>query len=368
MNAFIISERVNKLVVPCFWIFIAASMYFQTITAGIIMGQENDHLNTLLSSFGWLLWIPLTHLVVNLSRKFPVQKEDILAGILVHAGLGLTIALAHLIIEWAVLAIAVSIFFDSDPFTGTIQYLLYTFHVHFLVYILVVGITHFVDYHKKFQVEQVKAEKFQSELKSAQILALKMQIQPHFLFNTHNSIIGLMLKGETDKAVKMLTRLSELLRYTLDKSGLKQIELKEELHFIKMYLDIQSIRFSNRLKINYMVEPHVEHALVPSFILQPVVENAIKHGIEPYSESGLINIVCKKIASNLLLLVQDDGIGMSKGFYKEGIGIQNVKSRLEQMYKGEFEFMMENAPGKGVLCSIMIPLTLTYEENIVYNN
>jgi two-component system, LytTR family, sensor kinase len=267
-------------------------MYFQTITAAVIMGQENDYLNTLLSSFGWLLWIPLTHVVVNLSRRFPVQKEDISKGILVHVGLGLMIALTHLIIEWIILAIAVSILFEkSDPLTGTIQYLLYTFHVHFLVYILVIGITHFIDYLKKFQEEQIKSEKFHSELKSAQILALKMQIQPHFLFNTHNSIIGLMLKGETDKAVKMLTRLSELLRYTLDKSGLKQIKLKEELHFIKLYLDIQSIRFSNRLKINYIVEPNVENALVPNFILQPLVENAIKHGIEPYSESGLINIL-----------------------------------------------------------------------------
>jgi len=193
----------------------------------------------------------------------------------------------------------------------------------------------------------------EAKLAQAELDALKMQLQPHFLFNTLNAISVLVHK-DPESADEMITRLSDLLRHTLDKFGQKKVTLKDEIDFIESYLDIQKIRYKDRLIVEMDIAPDTIDFEVPALILQPVIENSIKYGVEPTSQQILISIKSYFNERNLTIEINDNGKGLDKNM-SEGTGIKNIKSRLEQMYGGSDLFSINDLPEGGVQTKIRIP-------------
>jgi LytS/YehU family sensor histidine kinase len=186
-----------------------------------------------------------------------------------------------------------------------------------------------------------------------------MQLQPHFLFNTLNGIAGLVRDNKNQAAVSMLVGLSDLLRYTLEHSDRQEVELREELKFIKLYLDIQQMRFSDRLKIEFDIDPESARALVPNLLLQPIAENALRHGVERSTTASVVGIRSTVVGDLLRLTVVDDGAGLPDNWQlkgSSGIGLANTVARLEQLYGSQHRFDISNRDSGGVEVMIEIPL------------
>ncbi|MDQ3798439.1 MAG: histidine kinase, partial [Acidobacteriota bacterium] len=188
---------------------------------------------------------------------------------------------------------------------------------------------------------------------------LQMQLHPHFMFNTHNAIATLIHK-DPKTAEKMLMNLSGLLRFSLKKVNIQEVSLEKELDFLNKYLEIEKIRFQQRLKVTINVQPETLRAAVPNMILQPLVENAIKHGIAPLARGGEIKIEAARDEGYLNLTVSDNGIGLSAEITTSaagggGIGLANTKARLEQLYKDKGKLEIWTAPNQGLRIQIKIP-------------
>lgn len=227
--------------------------------------------------------------------------------------------------------------------------------INILTYILVIGIYYGLDYYQKYQLREQQAVALQAQLAQAQLMALKMQLQPHFLFNTLNSVAALVRKNETKQAVTMLGRLGEFLRIVLESKGEQEVQLSHELSFTQRYLDIEKVRFNERLQIEVKMEPATLEAYVPNLILQPLVENTIKHGIAPHANAGIIQLHARIEGTYLMLEVGDDGPGLKESSGRQGIGLTNTRNRLEELYGDDFSFVLGRSALGGMLVSIRIP-------------
>jgi LytS/YehU family sensor histidine kinase len=208
----------------------------------------------------------------------------------------------------------------------------------------------------KYREEAITNLLLKNQVATAQNQLLKMQMQPHFLFNTHHSIISLMSLNKTKEAADMLTKLSDLLRKTLDMPNKEFVTLGEEVELVKLYLDIQTIRFGDRLQIKYHIPEETNQKKVPVFIIQPLVENAIRHGIEPVSDSGCIIISSFLKQQALLLKIEDDGVGYNKNNRSNGIGISNIRERLKNHFGDNYSLIIAKREPKGTVTEIEIPL------------
>lgn len=213
-------------------------------------------------------------------------------------------------------------------------------------------------YYKAYRERERQAGALATELVQARLQALRMQINPHFLFNTLNTISALVHENP-DAADRMIVRLSELLRRTLDRGDVQEVPLREELEFLRSYLEIEQMRFADRLTVTYEIEPKTNELLVPQLILQPLVENALRHGIMPREEAGRIAISARVVdGDHLELKVRDNGNGLSPtngSNGREGIGLKNVRSRLAQLYGDAQQFTLGKAPEGGVEARIELP-------------
>jgi LytS/YehU family sensor histidine kinase len=222
-----------------------------------------------------------------------------------------------------------------------------------------VGIFYAIDYYRKYREREFVAAQLETQLAQAQLDSLRMQLHPHFLFNTLNGIVGLVRDNNNQAAVTMLVGLSDLLRHALEHSGQQEVELKEELNFIKLYLSIQQMRFSDRLQIEFDIDPSTSKALVPNLLLQPLLENALRHGIGRSTEAGSIRISSAKENGRLSIVVADNGAGLPNNWQlktSSGIGLANTIARLQQLYGENHRFDIRNRDEGGVEVEIVIPL------------
>jgi len=199
----------------------------------------------------------------------------------------------------------------------------------------------------------------EAQLVQAQLQALKMQLHPHFLFNTLNSISAL-LHHDPELADRMIARLGDFLRLTLDNSGAQEVTLQKELEFLKCYLEIERVRFQDRLTVSYDVAPETLEAMVPNLVWQPIVENAIRHAIAPRAGKGQIEVRAQRTGAKLQLQVQDDGPGLptnqnSNGSSSKGVGLANTRERLRQLYGSNHRFELANGSGRGLVVTLEIP-------------
>ena len=225
-------------------------------------------------------------------------------------------------------------------------YFAFGFYIDLIIALLIVIAVHALLYYQNFRASELAQSSLKTQLAQAQLRALKMQLHPHFLFNTLHSISSLVLE-DPPKANSMIARLGDFLRLTLENSEQQLVTLKEETEFLRCYLDIEQVRFGDRLTVAFELEPQTLSAQVPHLILQPVVENAIQHAIAPRAARGHINIEAKRLNSLLRVAISDNGPGnnvqtpISPG--KKCVGLTNVRNRLQQIYGPDFRFELTNA-------------------------
>jgi len=212
-------------------------------------------------------------------------------------------------------------------------------------------------YYQRYRERDLQSAQLQRELVQAKLDALRMQLNPHFLFNTLHAVSALIHENP-EAADRVVVRLSELLRLSLDQSKPQEVPLTQEMAFLDRYLEIEQTRFADRLKIERQIADEVQDALVPYLILQPLVENAIRHGIEPREDMGQVTIRAQRNNGSLELRVIDNGAGLPTALSengRQGIGLANTRSRLQHLYGNQYRFELENAPGGGLEACIVIP-------------
>jgi two-component system LytT family sensor kinase len=229
---------------------------------------------------------------------------------------------------------------------------------NFVIYLLIVAAYYGYQYYRKYRERKLRSVELEARLAQAELHSLKMQLQPHFLFNTLNAISVLMMR-DPEAANQMLLRLSDLLRLSLDQVGTQEVPLQQELDFLSGYLEIEQTRFQDRLTVSMDIEPATVGAAVPNLLLQPLVENAVRHGIAKRIGAGHIDIRASRVGANLRLEVQDNGIGLRNDVTSNagGVGLTNSRARLERLYGSRYQFDVKNVPGGGVLVTVIMPFS-----------
>lgn len=299
----------------------------------------------------------LTPLILWLARRFRIERQNWPRRVLIHFAAGtavaLTLALGHVTIDM--------LFMERYSSTSGFHLFRMAFSMmdkEMMVYWVLVMLSHALDYYSRYRSGELRASRLEAQLAQAQLQALKMQLHPHFLFNTLNSISELIYKNP-DTAEQMVTQLSDMLRLSLDKVGVQEISLKQELEFLNKYLEIEQTRFAERLKVSMEIQPDTLDAYVPNMILQPLVENAVRHGIAPRSGGGHIEIHARRDDGMLRMEVRDDGRGLTEDAphisLNGGVGLANTRARLEHLYGVTHRFKLSSPPGHGLTVSLTIP-------------
>lgn len=307
----------------------------------------------------WLIcayiWAALTPLILYLSRRFRIERGR-LRNLLIHLVAGLGFSLVQLSAYIATTSYTNP---STQPFAAVFrEYIVTGLHFNLLTYWALVGLSHAADYYRKYQERELSASQLKAQLAHAQLSSLKMQLHPHFLFNTLNTIAVLVRKSSNKEAIEMLSRLSDLLRHSLENIDTQEVSLKDELEFLKLYLEIEQVRFNDRLQVRMEVEQETLAALVPNLILQPLVENAIRHGIAKRTAAEVLEIRARRENGRLWLQVRDDGPGIKANGSKLAatqIGLTNTRTRLQQLYGEAQMFELRNAVGGGAVATLAIP-------------
>lgn len=311
----------------------------------------------------WYVFAALSLPAAWLARRFPLEKEKLPKSLLVHISAG-----ALFSVSWMVIRALVEELKHPDiavSFAAAFSHaLVATFVFNLMVYWVVVSITHTVSYYRKYQERELRASELERRLSDAKLQALQMQLNPHFLFNTLHAISSLVHK-DADAADRMISRLSDLLRYTLESTTEHEVPLEQELQILDRYLEIEQTRFGPRLQVQKEILPEALPILVPNLILQPIVENAVKHGIEPHARPGMIRISASRLNDSLVLEVRDNGKGLLEGARRERIGISNTRARLDQLYPSAHEFSMLNLPEGGLAVRLAVPWRTTRKSHDV---
>jgi two-component system LytT family sensor kinase len=306
--------------------------------------------------YTWI-WAALTPGVLWLARKFPFPAKEWLRNTLVHlvAVFGFTIVSKLL---WDVFAAPPWAFFEKGiTTTSLLKSIASGLDAGTMLYCVVVLTTYAHHYYREFQQERLQASELHRQFTNAQLQALKMQLHPHFLFNALHTISGLVHEDPC-AAERMIARLSDFLRLSLEDSGVQQVTLDDELRFVDLYLDIERVRFDERLTVEFDIDPEARDALVPNLFLQPLVENSIRHGISHRISGGHIVIVARREQSRLLISVADNGPGTDLTALeplREGVGLSNTRARLRQLYDERQQLTLCRPTGGGVEVRILIP-------------
>lgn len=344
-------------------IIYAAPIYIE------VRAEQHGHMAWRIFTWGiltWLAWAPLTPVMIRLAQQYSLVEEKWRHNLSIHLPAFLLVSTLH-----SAAATAVTLWvkpFDNmgdSPKTFWPRFLSRvpgSFGSDLLVYGAVIGVFYAFDYYRKYREREFAATRLEAQLAQAQLDSLRMQLHPHFLFNTLNGIVGLVRDNKNNAAVSMLVGLSDLLRHTLEHSSRHEVELREEINFIKLYLSIQEMRFSDRLRIELDIDPRTTKALVPNLILQPLTENALRHGIGRSADSGLVGISSAAVDGYLRLKVYDEGAGLPDDWQLKGsmgIGLANTAARLQQLYDNDHEFDIRNRDGGGVEVVIVMPLRIS---------
>ncbi len=312
----------------------------------------------------WLPWALATPPVLRLGRRFPPVKLKPYVTWLVHVAACASIGL--IFTAWTTwLEVLFNPYANPptpDPFTHLWFDKFYNGILSSLIlYAAILSASYALDSKMRLAYQQTETARLNEQLSKAQLNALRQQIEPHFLFNTLNAVSGLVREGRNDAAVSMIAELSDFLRRVLEDSTRQQVPLGEEMEFVRKYLDIQKVRFAERLQLSVDVPKELYPAQVPSLILQPMVENAVKHGIGKRAQGGSIRITASRCDGMLTLSVCNDGPDLPADWEmtRSGIGISNVRTRLRSLYGDAFELSMQNQEAGGVAVSISLPFRLS---------
>jgi hypothetical protein len=320
--------------------------------------QSVTHLPSLMYGavlWGW--WGCVASCIWKLGQRKPLLSSFTPKAISAHLLAGTTLGIAHLLLlgslgftvaEWQNHYTALSIWRSLLN--------LNRFGLELLLYGFVFGIAGVVQFQIRAQRDAMRALELEKQLSAAHLRALQMQLEPHFLFNTLNAITTLVELGRQSEAAEMLTHLNAILKSTLKRTGPEKVPLSQELEIVESYLAIEQVRFADRLRIEIKVDPNALDGLVPCFLLQPIVENAIRHGIAHCETEGLVEASVRREGSMLHLSVRDSGAGRSAPTHHgHGIGLSNTRERLSHFYRDEYAMKAEPLLTGGFEVAISLP-------------
>jgi len=313
----------------------------------------------------FLIFAALTPLIFYIGSRYPVQRNNWLPRTPLYLLGAVVFTVVHGVARMLVYPI-------NDPATGkacpigfALLRSVFLYNVAddvFYVYLPILLSVHMLWYYQRLQDRELRAAHLQTELAKAHLQALKSQLQPHFLFNTMHSISSLMLT-DVGAADRMITQLSDLLRMSLENKNIQQTTLSQELEFVNRYLEIEKIRFEDRLNAVVDAPPDTLDALVPHLLLQPLVENAVRHGISRRTGRGEIRIVAHHDSTTLYLDIRDNGPGLEQGNQtRTGMGLRTSRERLKTLYGGEQSLEIRSVPEGGVEVCVQIPFCITSDD------
>jgi sensor histidine kinase YesM len=313
----------------------------------------------------WLPWLVLTPIVLWLAIKFPIMPKNWLKALLIHALFLLCLSF----IAGLLISLHYHFFEDMTPGMETYQPWQHIGHFLFgdniflfntIIYTILVTNFNIKNFSNIAQQEALIASQLNNQLMESQLQTLKMQINPHFLFNTLNVISVLVMKSEKEQATEMINRLSNFFRNSLDDKDQQWIPLRKELLHVEQYLAIEQVRFGDKISIVKHYDEEAMSISVPDMLLQPLVENAMQHGLEEKEDKGQLTITCAIENEHLVIIITDDGAGcnLDDTHFKEGIGLSNVKSRLEKLYGSQYEFTLNNNEYGGVTVSMKLAINI----------
>jgi sensor histidine kinase YesM len=336
----------------CFWTLLglsfASQFYISSAKAGLEVSWKQA-INYALAD--WYVFALLSIPVIHLARRFRFEAGTWGRSLFAHAIASIFFSLAYIVMRaW------VGQWQSQAVFNEVVKSLLVkTWHYNLLIYWVIIAVSDAFDYYRKYRERELRASELEKHLAQAKLQALQMQLNPHFLFNTLHSISSLM-HHDVEAADRMIARLSDLLRAALAGAGTQQVTLRQELDLLQLYLAIEQVRFGSRLTVKLNIAPDTLGAQVPNLILQPLVENAIRHGIEPRARPGCIELRAHRQDASLALVVSDDGAGFGEnGAIKEGVGLSNTRARLRELYGAAHRFELARGQGGGVRVELSIP-------------
>lgn len=312
----------------------------------------------------WIVWLIFTPAIMFLGLKINVGNCRLPWFVLWHFLLGTGILLVEFFIEYAVLHPMAESFYQRSVLLDEMAVpFLYKYFGYIVNYFLIVGVVNMYVYMNSLYATQqhllqteLQNNELNYQLTLAQLHSLKMQIQPHFLFNTHQAILGLIALGENEKAAGMLTKLSDLLRSVIEKQDTEFVALSEEIATIDLYMDIQKIRFNDRLTFRKNVSPEALHMKIPYFILQPVVENAIQYGVEQSDENNLVQLDASITDQKLKIeVINQQAFRTDELKHGSGIGLSNIKKRLQECYGEMASFELTSLPSMQTKATLILP-------------
>lgn len=310
--------------------------------------------------FSGYVWFAISPIILWLGRKFTFEDGNWKTSVPVHLGASIVIAISQLGIDAFVLPkLGYMASAGSAPYFEIFKkFLLVNVHFGVAIYWGVLGVQQVIKYYRKYRERELRTSQLEARLATTRLQVLKMQLHPHFLFNTLNAISELIYR-DPESAERMISDLSDLLRMSFENLEVQEIPLKQELEFLEKYLEIELTRFHDRLKVQMQIAPETLDASVPNMILQPLVENAIKHGIAPRATGGQINIGAVRENGHLALTVSDNGLGVPFGDVEnltEGVGLSNTRRRLKHLYGEEgHSFKLKNDIDSGLVVDLVIP-------------
>lgn len=348
----------------CVWTLLGVSFALSTYLGA---RQDNVQISWKRALSGYLadfyLWGMLSPLIFLLARRFELRKH-FPRNLLIH--IGASIVLSGFVLSAASPLVwylgyvntarnpTLAILWRNNAFSA------YYFHQGLTIYWTTLVVAHALYYYRDLRQKEAQTARLTAQLAQAQLQALKMQIHPHFLFNTLNSIAALLHK-DVEAADRMIARLGDFLRLTLKSSDAQTVVFERELEFLKCYLDIEHIRFQDRLTVELDIDPQALTAIVPNLILQPIVENAVRHGVARQTYPGHIAIRARREGERLIVKVEDNGPGLKAQSNGSGIGISNTRARLEQFYGRDFSFQIANSAERGASVTLDIPAFVQIE-------
>lgn len=351
---------IKWLLIWAVWTFIIIFYTTQIVTRSQAAGQPISFFRAaswqLFSGYLLLAFFPL---ILWLGRRFPFERGRWKSSTIIHLIAGSLITIVHQAVDAFVLP---HIGYPPNRQFGSYLetyrfFLLFNFHLNASVYCVVIGAQYGLRYYEMYRERELRATQLEARLAQSRLQILKMQLHPHFLFNTLNTISELVHK-DPEAAEHMITTLGELLRLSLESVGVQEVPLHQELAFLRKYLDIEQTRFHDRLHVEMSIDPQALDAAVPNMILQPLVENAIRHGIAPLASGGCVSVAAARDNGALHLRISDDGCGPpggDPGSLKEGVGLSNTRARLQHLYGQGHTFRLKGAANTGMTVSLTIP-------------
>jgi sensor histidine kinase YesM len=306
-----------------------------------------------------LIFATFTPVVIRIGLRYPLQRENWAIRSVFYALGAIAFTAAHVLTRILAYPVIDAMTKKTYPLGWSLFERVVLWDLVedcFYVYLPILLVTHLVLYYHQARERQIQASELQARLAQAQLKALKSQLQPHFLFNTLHSISALMMI-DVARADKMLSRLSDLLRMSLEDSSRQETTLNRELQFVSTYLEIEKMRLGERLTVRTAVEPYILDARVPHLLLQPLVENAIRHGVSKMTERGEVWISAQRQGEQLHLQIGDNGPGfsVSRGESKHGLALSVTQERLHTLYGNQQELQIHSAPGKGTVVHVYLP-------------